>query len=54
MSRSANQAFPTLAEVEELVAKKVLSVTQTAAVDSRVNFLPLVARGRGCSLVMGI
>ena len=39
----ANEAFETLVEVEELVYSALSSVAQTAAVDSRVDLLSLVA-----------
>jgi hypothetical protein len=50
----ANQAFETLDEVEELVTRALPQVAIAAAVDSRVNILPLVAEGGTSSLIMVI
>ena len=50
----ANQAFETLDEVEQLVASALPQVAIAAAVDSRVNVLPLVAEGGKSSLIMAI
>lgn len=50
----ANQAFETLDEVEELVARALPQVAIATAIDSRVNVLPLVAEDGRSSLIMGV